>query len=77
MGYRVEGNGSVAVLYSVNGHEVEDRMGPLSGGKGLRRTITIKSGEGELRFLGNQADAIPAKVEFDGGRATVEEVIEW
>ncbi len=78
-GYRLDQEGVPTFLYRWNGMEVEDRLAPMEGKKGLRRTMILKAQDGGkgIYFRGLRKAAKPRLVEFENGETVIEEELAW
>ncbi len=80
-GYRLGKDGTPVFLYDVNGLSVEDSMRPDAAGKSLKRTLTVKVGDGGEEatrgwmFRGLGKDAKPVSLVWKNNVAVIEEEV--
>jgi len=76
-GYRLDQHGAPTFLYRVGATEIEDRVAPASGGRALRRTITLL-GKTALTFQpAPHEKLVSGNARFAGGEATITTEISW
>ena len=76
-GYRFDKHGVPTFLYRLGATDIEDRVEPASGGRALRRTITLR-GNAPLTFQpAPHEKLVTGAANFAGGEATLTTEISW